>query len=837
MAKKPNAISGSRVSNIMGLLRGNFEFQSPTPNSTTVAYGSPELISHEARSKILAGAFRAIEPQAQAPVSQANILGIVQSSLTRVGSERLENRKILQLMPEVDKAARLMIASTFSPNDLTRQEIPVEFDLDGVTEAHRERISTYATEFFQKKLNLKTSAASWVYQFGYEAGAAIFAIVPLRSFEQIQENSYLGLENFVPKVVDPIAKTDIFGFGDGARSEAEMKQEAIGLESFGHQFFRSQQDEKTRETHGENTPEKLRDLVKSFVAQENLSLTDNPSILQVNELAKKKAGQRTDKILRNRYRRPTEDTVLSVSAKRDSEKGEGIVGDPILMRLPPESVTIIHTPGDPSDHQGYLVLLDRQGNPINAVVHEEEAASRPHHFGGNQGNIFNQVANAYGFSNGFRGISNEETMSRIYTQIVSEHLRSRVGKAGFTNVEIANADSVFRCMFARFLQQKQTRVLFMPKDLVSYMTFEMDQNGYGVSRLDRIKFNLGMKMAVQVSRVLASIKAAMDRRKIEIKFTDNLMEQPEAVFQNVIREYLNKSTMSFSIDPNVIQNQIADKSVSIQGVDIPGMEQFSLTNEPDNRTASVDFDPSILEYLDKQILNGLHVPASTMNSLNEDEYARSVTTTNLFFSMDVSVDQDIVIKCVSDLLRKYARYSENFQNGIYEIAPSLKPEEKRTSGGSSIETPKVGDDQSDEDEAFTLPEDCTLDDLIDSMTITLPHPNVAPSKAQFESLGAMIESITATVQALFPDDLIGSDDTIAPVVRLLRAKFTAMNIRTYLEGSGMSSIDIPDSNFAPVIKDISELMNGLQNVGALLKDKAKLVAPPEDAGTTIDGYQ
>lgn len=838
MADKPSSASGPRAFNIMGLLRGNFDFSTAPPESKTVAYGSRELISKEARSKILSGAFRAVKSTTQEKPSTASILGIVQTSLSKMGNERLENRKILQLMPTVDKAARLMVASTLSPNDLTRQEINVTYDTDDIVTETLDRLSEHATTFFQKKLNLKTSAASWIYQWGYEAGSCIFAIIPLRSFDLIQQNSYVGVEKFVEEIVDPIAQESFFGFGDVSPLK-EKKAEAAALESFSHKILVSlAAEDKDNQKIPTGIPKELNTLVEKFLAQESLSLTDNPSILQLNEITREKADKRTKDILNKKYRNPKVESIVSVSPKRSSEDGEkGVVGNPILLRLPPEAVTVIHTPGDPNDHQGYLVLLDRQGNPIDAVIHEENANSLPTDYGKNQGNIFNQVYNAYGLTTGFRGLSDEETMSRIYTQIVSEHIRNRISKAGYSNISIGNVDSVFRCMFARFLQQKQTRVLFLPKDLVSYMTFEMDQNGYGVSRLDRIKFNLGMKMAVQVSRVLAAIKAAMDRRKIELKFTDNLIEQPEAIFQNVIREYINKSTMSFSIDPNVIQNQIADKSVSIQGIDIPGMEQFSLTNEPDQRTASVDFDPSILEYIDKEILNGLHVPASTMNSLNEDEYARSVTTTNLFFSMDVSIDQDMVIKNISDLLKKYARYSEEFQKGVYDICPSLDSSKKeKRNESSSIDSNVDSEENCDSKKTKTLlPDYYTIDKLIDSLSITLPHPNVAPSKAQFESLDAMIQSITNTMNAIFPDDLMGSDDTLAPVVRLLRSKFTSVNIKSYLDGSGLNGIEVPDSNFTDVIGGISKLMEGLQNIEQLLKDKAKLVAPKEEA-TPIEGY-
>lgn len=830
MAKKPKATSGSRVSNIIAAMRGDFDFKALTAEDRPAAFGSAELINNEMRHKILSGATRAAETGHNARPTAQGMMGLVQSSLTRSGQERLENRKILQLLPEVAKAARLMTASTFSPNDLSLNEISIHFASDDIPDTYTKRLGDYATTFFEKKLNLSTSAFEWVMEYGYESGSAVFAIVPLRSFEKIQDDSYLGIEAFIDRVVEPLSHESLFGFATS--SNTEMAADSVALEAlvdtavFDSLSVMNATSNRTKEVLGKPVASKL---IESFIGKEALSLTDNPDILQAGTQARKKIEQRSKSVIGNRYLRPMAESIVGIDAELDPKDKKAVIGDPILMRLPSESVTVIHTPGDPNDHQGYLILLDRAGNPINAVGIEEAQRSTAVDYNQNQGNIFNQVYNAYGVSSSSRGSIHEDTMGKVYTQIVTEHLKNRVGKAGFTNSEIGNCDAMMRCMFSRFMQSKQTRILFMPKELVSYMAFELDQNGYGVSRLDGIKFNLGLKMAIQVSRVLASIKSAMDRRKIEVKFTENMMDDPEAILGSVIRQYIDKSTMSFSIDPNVIQGQIADKSISIAGIDIPGMENFSLTNEPDQRSGSFDFDPSISEGIDKAIMNGMHVPPATMNSLGEDEYARSVSTTNLFFSMDVKTDQKKVIKNKSDLIRKYGRYSEPFRRGLLELFPNLNGANKTKSISSTEDD--IGDGKSQD----SLPGHYTLDSLIDTMHITLPVPNIAPSKAQFEQLEAMVTALTNTFNALFPDDLIGADDTLAPALRLLRSRLITQNIRNYLDGSGMSTLDVPDTNFSSVLGDLNNLQDALGNIAGLLKDKAALNAPPLPEGMDAFG--
>ena len=867
MAKSPVPKAGNKLLNIMNYMRGNIELPDSAPTSDTKAYARRELVSSRKRSKLLQDSTRVAESGNHRPLTQAAILNVVRTSLVSVSKTRIENRKILRLMPNVEKAARLMIATTMSPNELTREAVRVTFDgFESINPTQSKYLNEMATEFFQDKLNLLSSIPSWIYQAGYEAGAAVFAIVPLQSFKKLTDSDFEGTESFISKVVEPTVHQSIFGFGD-SNDLSSQKSDIAGLESFGSDFAISFAKANANADHTPPRPADnaaMRAFVNSVIGTESLALTDNPSVLQLPTEAKEHRAKRTRAILDSRYRtsvKPEERPIESISASREGKPGDpedsGVFGNPIFMRLPPESVTVIHTPGDPSDHQGYLVILDQFGNPVDVVTEQSNMPLGQANYNQVQSDVFSQVYSAYGFNNarGMARLTQEETMGEIYNHIVTKHLQKRMEKAGFIDSELSNTDGIMRCMFARYLQRKMTRVLFLPKDLVTYFAFELDEHGYGVSRLEKIKFSLGMKMAIQVSRAMAAVKAAMDRRKVEVKFTEDMMDDPESVFNTIIQEYLRKSLFEFSADPNVIQSQIADKSLSIKAIDIPGMETFDLSNEADTRTGSFDFDPTMSEQLDKEINNGLRVPPAAMNALSEDEYSRSVSTTNLFFAMDVSIDQDIVKKHSGDLVRKYALYSEEFREKIFEIVPELRTMGKKTiDENSSIETivDDTGDtEKSQKNQGSDLPDDYTLDTLIESMQINLPKPDVAPSKAQFEVLDAMVTSITATVSALFPDDLMGPNDELAAAVRVLRARFISTNIRAFMDSSGMSSIDVPDSDFAKYYAESNNYLDGIANFSELLKDHSKVSGASEGADTSafdapvsggeesspLDGYQ
>jgi hypothetical protein len=830
MADKPSKTSGTAVSNIMNQARGLIDFkQKPVKTEAPRSFGSSELISKELRSKILQQATRPEFNRQETRSSPMNhVMSMMSGSFTKGGQERVENRRILELMPEVRKAARLMVASIFSPGDLSRHEISVKFEREGLDPELATKLGKFATEFFQNKLNLKTQAPKWVYQYGYETGASVFAIIPAHTFEKLQEETFAATESLIAKdICDPLCQENLFGFGDGSGNTV---QEQKGMESFSQTLLTDTLKAKKTDSDSELPVEKLKEASNKFLhmilATEALSLTDNPSILQVNTANENRRKRNVSKKLAGKFKMPLHQPFVDVDEANDGKKVEG---NPLLFNLPPESITVIHTPGDPADHQGYLVLLDITGNPVSVVTQDSDEQETNARFKNRSDDLFSSIHQAYGIGTTSRKALDRQTMEHIYSKVITRHLTQRLDKAGFNGVEIPNIEPMMRCLFARTMREKRTRVLFLPRELVTYMTFEYDQFGYGVSKLNGIKFSLGMKMALQVARVLAAIKAAMDKRLLTMKFSPEMVDQPEALMENLIQQYIQKTAMTFSTDPGFIQSQIQQKSFTVKAEGIPGLEDFSVSNEADTKSGATDFDPTMMDDLNKQIINGLDVPASTMNSLNEDEYARSVTTTNLFFAMEVSIYQDMTIKSVTDLIRKYARYSEEFQKELLRIIPNLMSKKKSKSSNASTDDTSTA--TSDKDSDVTLPADCDFDDLLESMMISLPKPNIAPSKAHFESLDSMVSSITTMMTALFPDDLAGSDDKLRATIQMLRARFAAVNIREYLENAGMSSVDIPEiNNLSTQMEDLDDLTNNLMNLHAMIENKIKIRDEAENPG-------
>lgn len=820
MAKAPKK-SSPTLFNMMKRIRGEFDFKIP---ETTQISPTRDLIDQTTRTKLLTRINEITANHRTAAISNPmGIYGLVHDSSVRERNKRAENRRILKINPDVAKAARLMIASCFSPTDLNCTEIKITVDDDGISGEQKELVEKKITEFYQKRLDLVTEAPEWAYEFGYEAGAVIMATIPLESLEaKIDESGTESLATSITKLSD---SRSMFNFS--APLTLNIKEEEAAIESF---FVTNAEDlYKTKEKPDiakKKTPtahEKVKSFIDSVLAKEALSFSDNPEILLGSRTLKKKTNKKVNDALGSFYGNSTSGQLGSIKIPDDTSKDR--IGEPVVIKLPTEAVTIIHTPGDPSDHQGYLVLLDLHGNPVDSSKDDLDPHTSFRNANDRSTDIFRQVYDAYGLTSSSASITND-TMNRLYNEIVRTHLNKRLKKSGFGAFTMVENDAMMRCMFSRFVAAQGTRILFIPAPLVSYMYITLDETGYGQSELENVKHTLGLQTAIRISRVMASIKAAMDKRKIEAKFDPKMMESPEAMLATIGREYVNKNTMHFSTDPNDIQGQMAAKSLSVILSGIPGMEDFSITNEPDDRSGSFNFDDGVYKDLKDDVISGLRIPPAAMNNIGEDEYARSVTTTNLFFNMDVGIVQNTIKEVISNFLRNYGFWSKDLRALIADI---LKPKNDETPVAPDI------DDKTSGESGETVD---LVDKVIMSIQMALPKPNVAPSKTQFEAFEAMVNAITGMVNAILPDELVGVDDQMTPALHLIRGRIISDNIKAYLASSGMSGIEVPTSDFSPYYSEIGTTLDALKNLEIKLKDNQRIsekstaiVAPP------VEGYE
>lgn len=817
------AKESSRLTSLLARLSGGFVFSKPTTATSTKDALNPSVVSTAERDRLFQVSTQSEQPRlATMAGGSSGFFQHAQQVMKSIAFDKIENDRILEMAPEVSQAASIMVPSIMSPNDLRSSAVAIVSTCKDIDEKKNARIGEILTKFFEDELHLSTTAPRWIETALYRSGAVPILILPLVTLQAELTNgphvitSQESLQAQLKKI-DTISE---YGIADAAMGPAARSITAVqaSTESLASQTIQTMLDGLLDPTI-RSTPLKkdgqaiqYKNLIQSVLAQEALSVIDNPNALQYSpgrtETAKTKITAKT----KLRYK---ETTLLSISAPTDKDKQ---IDNPLIMELPSESVIPVYTPGAPSDHIGYFVLLNEYGHPVEITPEMANAQDHSQPYAPNQ-SMFQQLFQAYGMADFLQGDRQAQAaMTNIYQNIVESHLKDRLAHAGFGHIGIGHANNVYRFMLSRYLQQRRTKLLFVPKDLLVYFCFKHDERGVGRSKLDEIKFILALRISLLVCRMLVAFNNAIDRKKIEINFDPNFTGNVLEHMRIVQREAIRKNTVSFTHDPMGVSQQIQNRSYTVKAKGIPGLPDYDISSEPNQKNDAAP-DEQLAEDLKNLLILKLEVPAAAMNNLGEAEYSRSVVTTNLFFSRATLAKQKIVVSHLSDLVRIYTTYSVSLSESIKEVI--------RTTHEDGL-TPEGSTNQIDGDR---------LAQVIAGIQCTLPPPNVAPDKGQFDALDGILSSVDSILNAVMNDDITNGNQEFSAALTNLRGLSKSRMIQKYVKDFGFGDMEIPDVDNLTGTNAFLQLRQALMNITAAIKQQDEVFngtgaatpeTPPDD---------
>lgn len=823
LAKKPHALG-----RLLSILRGSIGETTPITPST-LGTDTEQSISSRERDTLIAR----IVTATQGPVRQnGNAYSkYIQPMARQIAAKRLDAKAIEALAPEVKTAKEIVIPSILSPSDMRDGQIAITSTSPLVTKDENKRVTELLEAHFNGTMKLSTKLPNWIHEGLYGAGAMPILVLPVTEIDTIindptailsktkmyngSEALGSGLVDGLGDVIARIESATILGIGD-QKNSSSIGTDRISLEALQPAF------EAAVETYLKEITTPKKDVVHSYdrgklktaevtskIQQfavgvlEQLNIVDNSDVLKIDKAKKvTKSAEMTQRMV-NVYK-----TATLITVNPETKKS---VDDPIVIELPPECVIPIFTPGTPSDHIGYFILLDEFGNPLR-VTDEGPAIDLNDNRQGTPAALYK----SFGFddNNALKGTraTNEQTilMSSAYQTIVEAHLKARLKNSGLSNIYIGATSSIYRCMFARYLSQRKTKMLFVPRDLMSYLCFRYNEDGTGRSKIEDIKFILSLKITILICRVMTSMNSAINRKKININFTEQ-MGDPIQYMQMVEKEVIDKGMTNFTYDPVEITRTIAQRALTVVPKGIPGIENFEVSTEP-NQSNDIKPDDGLMDDLNNMMILGLDVPPSAYNQLNENEFSRSVATNNLFFSRRIAAYQVPVCEHVARHVQIYTQMSQPLKEAICKIL---------SAGAPNKNAPK--EESGTTDHKYTIEE--KFIDIIKNIKATLPAPNLAPNKTEFEELNVIIGSITTALGALFDNDLGSKDDN--PIAHI-RSLVASEIVRDYMTKIGVSrDVLIPDLADPVFIKRLMDSRLNISNLAAGLK-KTDEVTPPAD---------
>lgn len=484
---------------------------------------------------------------------------------------------------------------------------------------------------------------------------------------------------------------------------------------------------------------------------------------------------------------------------RDNLKRHSL-GRPMYCSVPPEAVIPAHFPGQPHRSIGAFLLVDQDGYFLSMDSQRKFVGSA-------QGQLNQITTNSTG-SNASNNISssllakarenltNGDTtipltyLAEIFGTILEEDMLKRV-KNGIhgTEAAIARNNDIYTVMLARALAGAQTQIIYVPKEFFTYFAFQFNANGTGRSLLADVKNLISLRAVSLYAKVANQIRNAISITDISVEM-DPRDANPAKTLEKIIDLTSQTRSQYFPWGLNTpadIANwwQRAGFQLNVSGH--PGLPSTKIAYEQRNHDKNT---PNIDE--DKSLNDMIHMHFGITPEMRDAgfgaQFATSIANNNILYSKRVMQFQKPFNNMLSDLIRVITN-NDGFL--MLKIRAKVKKEWGRIAENFDSTLKTLA--EQDAEKAI----DFFVDEVIDSLKVSLPSPETTTIDNQMESFGKFKTALDATFDFIISDDAISQAVMGESAAKLtaLKEPLKAQLIRDWMR----------NNNFLPELFDLVEV--------------------------------
>lgn len=516
---------------------------------------------------------------------------------------------------------------------------------------------------------------------------------------------------------------------------------------------------------------------KEILSQESARAAGIPTGFKPTSLERETFSDRNiiDKIFRkiddiNSY---NTDVLELKKLKNDNQTARENLDEPIFINYPVEAIIPIFKPGAPSEHVGYLALHDEEGNPLSKakpVNYYRELAN-----GYNSRMTVNTMASSLiqqgktmfeGFSNKLDEARQLEMLSRIHSNAIIKDILDRLKNGLYgKNLDIGDSAEVSRIMFYRALRGQRTRVLFVPKEIMSYMAFDYDNRGFGISLLDNMKVLISLRIQFMLAQLRAGIMNSIPETLVTLRIDEkdpdprktiqiaNVMALQSRSNSGLIIGASNVQTIEDRVNQSNIRMAIESDNPKIPQIGHDVSKTTSDIPTPDNEVA---------EGIKRDTIMGTGLTPDMVDNSLSTEFAANVLQGNFITSLIAFQKQDRFNPLLTDFVRKvisvspylHERLREIIRDNLDEIIENIK----EASGDKDLSIKGLSNS------AVEVLIDGIIDKFISSFEVNLPAPPNDNHESKAEQLQQYEERVDKAIefvisQDVIPESLVSEDGT------------------------------------------------------------------------------
>ena len=762
-----------------------------------------------------------------------------------------DTENMMQLFPDLELAAQIMISSILSPKDMVNTEVIYTLKDNILPAVLTAKIVDIIREDCESKYHIKSIIPDILREVLFESGSHVRAVIPESSIDElINNNTRVSIEQMQDLLTKDRKLVPLGILGSPKKQTMERK----ALETF---------DAFERLPYQQYEPSISIEAKETNKLDLNIDVTDNfmvlklPILIEQNNRAKirdhlnrnRRPGVAFESFQQSGGNKQLTERQLEALIYKGSQAGakpfadvktqrmskRKSVGRPLCMKIPSEATIPVHVPGDPKRHIGYFVLIDEEGNPVTRTSSLKALNSMQSQF--TSTNASHSLTSALLArartnltSNDMKNMSLDQA-AKIYSDIVESDLVERLRNGIYgSRMDVSKSDDVYRIMMARTFANQYTRLLYVPAELVTYFAFKYYDNGVGKSMLDDLKILTSLRSILLFSKVMAMTKNSIALTNVNMTL-DPHDPDPQKTIEMSIHEIIRMRQQYFPLginSPNDLVDWIQRAGFEFTFEGHPGLPQTKFEFDTKNMNHPLP-DTDLDELLRKQTLMAIGLSPETVDAGFTAEFAVTVVKNNILLSKRVQQIQDVFAPQLTDNIQKTILNDNEFRVKIIDTLKDNK---------ASLE--KVLSDE--EKTALSTDEDTFYSDfyemLVSSLETTLPKPDLTTLDNQTQAFEDYSNALDKAIEPWINSDFM-AESVVGELngnIDMIKSAFKSYFLRKWMADNGFMSelVDIvsTDEEGDPLL-NLFEIMK--EHVEGLTRSSVKFIAglaPNKEAAST-----
>ena len=744
--------------------------------------------------------------------------GALDANLSKTVSDRRDIKNILEMNPNAQLAIDICVNGTLSPNNTLDSQLQYKSSYDKLG-AIKSTLLQKIREIMNAQVELEDILPTVLKDAKYDVGSYALLVVPTGRIREMIKSEKLERTNSDQKIMK--FESMINDFSNVKRplqadkrylepSALSFKLEDIGLET-----TTSLDVSKLITVHSDLEIIRMNKMRENWIKQEAVngcldSLEDfsNYDIkADMAEMAKEHKQEGLDDSViadsLNRARNYAFDDVISLAPEVDPDG----IDMAVHMHIPHESIFVMHKPGSPEDHVGYYIALDMSGNPIS--VGDELNIHNPN-YNGTYGNdasnsaMSGQANFAAGNTEmGFSGMNNSSIQGRrisdktaLFSKVTEKQLVDKIKSGYFKHHDISLAEhkDLMQTMFQRLLSNKQTQLIFVPASLMTYIAFEYDENGNGISLIIKHK-NIGVLNSIlTLANTLSAINNTIDYKEVRVKFDDDELDfnkTTDMVIGNLVRHSSMNGSRLLSTDVYKQFDYLGTKGYQLAFEDHPSFPGTSVEiNNLDRERAAPDVD--VMEKNEALLIQSLGSTPEVVDMARNVEFASSYFQSNLQAARRAIADQKILTKFLDKFIRTYLMNSPLALKWMIQEIDRSRKDNPELRGIKTIELVRG---------------------FINSVTTHLPKPDMVKVELLDKVITEQEKLVDHVLKYTIGEEALQGEDVgehLEATLEAIRRKIKAVIMRDFLASNNMFNEGIINAIFNNDEEELDSAMGRIE---------------------------